>query len=62
MPKFLLTEREKEVAVLLLRGHSNSEIAKDLFVGISTVKKHVSNIFEKTAVGSRAEFISKVKG
>ncbi|MGI6686394.1 MAG: diguanylate cyclase domain-containing protein [Bacillota bacterium] len=54
-----LTTREKEVALLLLKGKSNVEIAKILYVGLSTVKKHVSSIFNKTKVNSRAEFISK---
>ena len=57
--KYVLTEREKEVAALLLKGYKNSEIAKELFIGISTVKKHIVNIFDKSNVKSRAEFIYK---
>lgn len=59
--KAQLTPREKEVARLLLQGETNSDIAKILYIGLSTVKKHISSIFEKTKVKSRAEFISKVK-
>lgn len=57
--KYVLTEREKEVAALLLKGYKNSEIAQELFIGISTVKKHIVNIFDKANVKSRAEFILK---
>ncbi len=59
--KAQLTPREKEVALLLLQGETNSDIAKILYVGLSTVKKHISSIFEKTKVKSRTEFISKVR-
>ena len=55
----LLSIRENEVAVLLLNGLSNNEIADKLFVSQPTVKKHISSIFEKVKVQSRAEFISK---
>lgn len=59
---FLLTFREKEVAVLLLDGKTNTEISKALYIGLSTVKKHVSSIFEKTEVKSRTEFFAMVNG
>lgn len=49
-PKFLFTGREREVALLLLEGKSNNEIAQSLFVGLSTVKKHIANIFDKIHV------------
>ncbi len=61
LPKFLLTAREVEVASLLLEGKSNSEISETLFVGLSTVKKHVSSIFDKMSVKSRSELIAKVR-
>lgn len=59
--KYLFTGREKDVALLLLEGKSNTEIAQSLYIGLSTVKKHIANIFEKTHVKSRSEFIAKVK-
>lgn len=59
LPGSLLTRREMEVAVLLLEGKSNNEIAHSLFIGLSTVKKHIAGIFEKTDVKSRASFIAK---
>jgi DNA-binding CsgD family transcriptional regulator len=53
-----LTEREKEVFTLILAGKSNKEIAAAMTIGESTVKFHVSKIFYKYDVGSRAELIS----
>lgn len=55
-----LTVREQEVLEILLDGKSNREIANLLFIGESTVKTHVRNIFAKYDVASRAELISIV--
>lgn len=55
----LLSPREKEVALLLLKGFSNGDIGGALYLSLSTVKKHISAIFEKTQVKSRGEFIAK---
>jgi two-component system cell cycle response regulator len=49
------------LVMFVLKGHTNIEIAEILFVGLSTVKKHVANIFEKSNVKSRTEFISRIK-
>jgi two-component system, NarL family, response regulator LiaR len=57
-PDVHLTRREREVLTLLVRGMSNSEIARDLGVGISTVKKHVSNILVKLETNSRTEAVA----
>jgi diguanylate cyclase (GGDEF)-like protein len=56
--KHLLTMRERDVTRLLLEGLSNDNIAQRLFVGVSTVKKHISSIFNKTHVKSRSEFLA----
>ncbi|MFO7540222.1 MAG: response regulator transcription factor [Chloroflexota bacterium] len=50
-----LTEREREVLVLLVAGLNNSEIAEKLVVSPSTIKSHVSNILAKFDVTSRTE-------
>ena len=59
--KYLLTGRENDVALLVLRGLTNKEIAQKLYIGIPTVKKHVSNILKKVQVRSRTEFIARFK-
>ena len=56
-----LTRREVEIALFILRGLTYKEIAKDLFIAENTVSKHASNIFRKTAVKNRRQFISRFK-
>lgn len=56
-----LSERELEVAWLLYRGHTNRQIGEELFIAETTVKKHVSHIYEKMDVCSRQEFRGKVQ-
>jgi DNA-binding NarL/FixJ family response regulator len=52
-----LTERQQSVLVALSRGLSNREIAGDLHVGEETVKFHLSTIYRKLGVSSRAEAV-----
>lgn len=51
-----LSERELEVAWLLYRGYTNRQIGEELFIAETTVKKHVSHIYEKLEVSGRKEF------
>ncbi len=55
-----LTERERAVAELIARGHSNREIAQALVVSERTVTTHVGNIFSKLGFTSRAQVASWV--
>lgn len=52
-----LTEREMEVLLLMANGKSNQEIADELFIGIKTVKTHVSNVLSKLAVQDRTQAV-----
>lgn len=53
LPHHDLTERELEVLTLIAQGKSNQEIAQELFIGIKTVKTHVSNVLSKLGVEDR---------
>lgn len=50
-----LTKREIEVAMLVLKCMSNAEIAEELFISETTVKKHMSNIFAKLNISKREQ-------
>ena len=56
-----LSERELEVAWLLYRGYTNRQIGEELYIAETTVKKHVSHIYQKMEVYSRKDFRAKVQ-
>ena len=56
-----LTPREIEVLEQLSKGLKNQLIADNLFLSVSTVKKHIENIFNKLQVHNRIEAIQKAK-
>ncbi|MFF7438574.1 response regulator [Streptomyces sp. NPDC008122] len=50
-----LADREREVAVAVGRGRSNAEIAAELYMGVPTVKAHVSRILAKLGLNNRVQ-------
>ena len=52
-----LTEREREILLLIAEGKSNQEIADELFIALKTVKTHVSNILNKLNVSDRTQAV-----
>jgi DNA-binding NarL/FixJ family response regulator len=51
----MLTKREREILKLVAEGHSNSQLARMLWVTEQTVKFHLSNIYRKLDVANRTE-------
>lgn len=57
----MLTDREVEILSLVAAGLSNTDIARRLVVSEKTVRNHVSNIFTKIQVTSRAEAVARAR-
>lgn len=54
-PREPLTDREEEVLATLARGRTNTEIADELFISLSTVKTHVASLMDKLGARNRVE-------
>jgi two-component system, NarL family, response regulator NreC len=52
-----LSDREREVLRLLALGHTNQEIAKELFISVRTAETHRAHIMQKLGLQSRAELV-----
>lgn len=56
-----LTQREIEVLMLVNSGYSNRQIADQLVIGVTTVKKHITHIYGKLGVSSRTQAINRLR-
>jgi LuxR family maltose regulon positive regulatory protein len=56
-----LSERELDVLALISAGRSNVEIARSLFVSMSTVKTHINNLYRKLGARSRTQAIAHAR-
>jgi len=56
-----LTDREKEILLLIEKGLKNQEIADELLIAITSVKWHVKNIFAKLDVKRRTQAVAKAR-
>ena len=54
-----ISKREAEILLLMHEGLSNQQIADKLFISENTIKKHISNIFQKLQVERRTEAVKK---
>jgi DNA-binding CsgD family transcriptional regulator len=61
LEKLKLSKREYDVLQLLAKGYSNAEIADELFLSLSTVKTHVSNLLVKMSVKNRTHAVTTAK-
>lgn len=55
----ILTAREREVATLILKGHSSASVSTMAGIAVGTVKIHRKNIYRKLAISSQSELLSK---
>lgn len=56
--EYNLSRREIEIIKLLCEGKNNNEVSHKLSISVNTVKKHISNIFDKLGVDSRTQLIN----
>ncbi|WP_116126067.1 helix-turn-helix transcriptional regulator [Lewinella sp. IMCC34183] len=55
-----LSPKEREVAALIAVGHTNKEVAAELYVSVSTVKTHLNSIYRKLGVSSREQLKARL--
>jgi DNA-binding CsgD family transcriptional regulator len=59
--EYNFTNRENEIAIQILKRKSYKDISSNMFISYGTVRKHASNIFIKSNVSNKDEFIDKFK-
>ncbi|MCB0661238.1 MAG: DNA-binding response regulator [Saprospiraceae bacterium] len=61
LAEYGISNREFEVLQLMAKGHSNQEIADELFLSLNTIKTHSTNLFSKLDVKRRTQAVDKAK-
>lgn len=61
MEKYGLTSREKEIAVLLCKGVRPNQISERLCISVTTVYKHIDNLYKKMKITSRQELFARFR-
>jgi DNA-binding CsgD family transcriptional regulator len=61
LSKYDISQREKEIVILLIKGKSNKEIEDLLFIAMGTVKNHIYSIYQKIGVKNRVQLINLFK-
>jgi|GEM_PF-6714691 len=59
--KYNISNREREIIQLILKGYSNKDICELLYISLNTIKTHNKNIFQKMGIKSRYELIAMLK-
>ena len=58
--RYRLSKREAEVVELVLLGYRNRDIAATLGTSPSTIKKHLTHVFDKVGVDNRTQLIARI--
>jgi DNA-binding NarL/FixJ family response regulator len=58
--EYNLTQREKEVLQLMVKGYTYKTAAAELYISVETIRSHIKNIYEKLHVNSKSEAVAKV--
>lgn len=61
LEEFQITQREKEVCMLLIEGMTNKEICEKLYLSTGTVKNYITNIYNKLGVSNRTAAVLFLK-
>jgi len=59
--KHEISKREQEIILLMLKGKSNTEVEKELFISLHTVKNHIYNIYQKLDVKNRLQINNMIR-
>lgn len=58
--KYNITRREEEIIALIQMGYSNIEISEEMSISVSTVEKHIYNIYQKLNINKRIQLINLI--